>query len=59
MALPKWSTMTDESKKMVKAGGIIGASTVALLTLKTFPLLIIGGAGYWAYRHFNKGVGPR
>tara|TARA_Y100001968_G_C19305812_1_gene691569 strand:- start:300 stop:530 length:231 start_codon:yes stop_codon:yes gene_type:complete len=59
MALPKWSAMTDESKKMAKVGGIIGVSTVALLIVKTFPLLLVGGSGYLAYRYFKNGVNPK
>ena len=55
MHLPKWTTMTNESKAAVKRGAIIGGgAVVTLLTVKTFPLLLLGGTGYLAWVTLNK-----
>ena len=56
MALPKWDTMTDESQAMVKKVGLIGVGGVVLLAFSKmiFPLVLLGGGGYVAWRALNK-----
>ena len=56
MALPKWDTMTDESQSMVKKVGLIGAGGLVLLAFSKmmFPLVLLGGGGYVAWRALNK-----
>ena len=56
MALPKWDTMTDESQAMVKKLGLIGVGGLILLAFSKmiFPLVLLGGGGYIAWRSLNK-----
>ena len=56
MALPKWDTMTDESKAMVKKVGLIGGGGLLLLAFSKMllPLALLGGGGYVAWRALNK-----
>ena len=56
MALPKWDTMTDESQTMVKKLGLIGVGGLILLAFSKmiFPLVLLGGGGYVAWRALNK-----
>ena len=56
MALPKWDTMTDESQAMVKKLGLIGVGGLILLAFSKmiFPLVLLGGGGYIAWRALNK-----
>ena len=56
MALPKWETMTDESQAMVKKLGLIGGGGLILLAFSKmiFPLVLLGGGGYIAWRALNK-----
>ena len=65
MALPKWSTMTDESQMTVKKVGLgVGVSIlvvwIALGFVKAIlPLLFLGGAGYLGWRVLKKQWGVR
>ena len=56
MALPKWDTMTDESQAMVKKLGLIGGGGLILFAFSKmiFPLVLLGGGGYVAWRALNK-----
>ena len=56
MALPKWDNMTDESQAMVKKVGLLSIGGVILLALSKmiFPLVLLGGGGYVAWRALNK-----
>ena len=56
MALPKWDNMTDESQAMVKKVGLISIGGVVLLAFSKmiFPLVLLGGGGYVAWRALNK-----
>ena len=56
MALPKWDNMTDESQAMVKKVGLISIGGVILLAFSKmiFPLVLLGGGGYVAWRALNK-----
>ena len=52
----KWDTMTDESQAMVKKVALISAGGVLLLAFSKmlFPLALLGGGGYIAWRALNK-----
>ena len=56
MALPKWDNMTDESQAMVKKVGLLSIGGVILLAFSKmiFPLVLLGGGGYVAWRALNK-----
>ena len=56
MALPKWDNMTDESQAMVKKVGLLSIGGVILLAFSKmiFPLALLGGGGYFAWRALNK-----
>ena len=56
MALPKWDNMTDESQAMVKKVGLFSIGGVILLAFSKiiFPLVLLGGGGYVAWRALNK-----
>ena len=56
MARVKWETMTDESQAMVKKVGLISIGGVILLAFSKmiFPLILLGGGGYVAWRALNK-----
>ena len=60
MALPKWSTMTDESQVMVKKTGVgLGVGILVVWIARGFvkailPLVFLGGAGYVAWKVLNK-----
>ena len=56
MARVKWETMTDESQAMVKKVGLISIGGVILLAFSKmiFPLVLLGGGGYVAWRALNK-----
>ena len=56
MARVKWETMTDESQAMVKKVGLISLSGVILLALTKmiFPLVLLGGGSYVAWRALFK-----
>ena len=56
MARFKWETMTDESQAMVKKVGLISIGGVILLAFSKmiFPLVLLGGSGYVAWRALNK-----
>ena len=52
----KWDTMTEESQAMVKKVGLISAGGVLLLAFSKmiFPLALLGGGGYIAWRALKK-----
>ena len=52
----KWDTMTDESQAMVKKVGLLSIGGIILLFFSKmiFPLVILGGGGYVAWRALNK-----
>ena len=56
MARVKWETMTEESQAMVKKVGLISIGGVILLAFSKmiFPLVLLGGGGYVAWRALNK-----
>ena len=57
MARVKWETMTDESQAKVKMVGLISIGGVILLAfskMMIFPLVLLGGGGYVAWRFLNK-----
>ena len=56
MARVKWETMTDESQAMVKKVGLLSIGGVILLAFSKmiFPLVLLGGGGYIAWRALNK-----
>ena len=56
MTRVKWETMTDESQAMVKKVGLISIGGVILLAFSKmiFPLVLLGGGGYVAWRALNK-----
>ena len=56
MARVKWETMTDESQAMVKKVGLISIGGVILLAFSKliFPLVLLAGGGYVAWRTLNK-----
>ena len=56
MARVKWDQMTDESQAMVKKVGLISIGGVILLALSKmiFPLVLLGGGSYVAWRSLFK-----
>ena len=56
MARVKWDQMTDESQAMVKKVGLISLGGVILLAFSKmiFPLVLLGGGGYVAWRALSK-----
>ena len=60
MALPKWSSMTDESQAMVKKAGVgVGVCLVIVWIALGFvkailPLVVLSAVGYVAWRVLNK-----
>ena len=56
MARVKWDQMTDESQAMVKKVGLISLGGVILLALSKmiFPLVLLGGGSYVAWRALLK-----
>ena len=52
----KWDTMTDESQAMVKKVGLFSIGGIILLFFSKmiFPLVVLGGSGYVAWRALNK-----
>ena len=52
----KWDTMTDESQAMVKKVGLFSIGGIILLFFSKmiFPLVVLGGGGYVAWRALNK-----
>ena len=56
MARVKWDQMTDESQAMVKKVVLISIGGVMLLALSrmTFPLVLLGGGSYVAWRSLFK-----
>ena len=56
MARVKWETMTDESQAMLKKVGLISLGGVILLAFSKmiFPLVLLGGGGYVAWRALFK-----
>ena len=56
MARVKWDQMTDESQAMVKKVGLISLGGVILLALSKmiFPLVLLGGGSYAAWRALFK-----
>ena len=52
----KWDTLTDESQAMVKKVGLFSVGGIILLFFSKmiFPLVVLGGGGYVAWRALNK-----
>ena len=52
----KRDTMTDESQAMVKKVGLFSIGGIILLFFSKmiFPLVVLGGGGYVAWRALNK-----
>ena len=52
----KWDTLTDESQAMVKKVGLFSVAGIILLFFSKmiFPLVVLGGGGYVAWRALNK-----
>ena len=51
-----WDAMTDESQAMVKKVGLFSIGGIILLFFSKmiFPLVVLGGGGYVAWRALNK-----
>ena len=52
----KWDTLTDESQAMVKKVGLFSIGGIILLFFSKmiFPLVVLGGGGFVAWRALNK-----
>ena len=52
----KWDIMADESQAMVKKVGLFSIGGIILLFFSKmiFPLVVLGGGGYVAWRALNK-----